>query len=108
VRKAGLSEEKYSVSFQSRLLNDPWLKPYTDHELERLPSKNKKRLVIISPAFVADCLETIEELGMEGREEYLKAGGEDYRLVPCLNDHPLFVELLHRFVQDFQDGALLV
>ncbi len=108
VRKLGLPEEKYSVSFQSRLLNDPWLQPYTDQELERLPSRNKKRLVIISPAFVSDCLETIEELGMEGREEFLEAGGKDYRLVPCLNDHPKFIDLLERFVNDYQNDALIV
>ncbi len=101
VEKAEIPQEKYSVSFQSRLGSDPWLQPFTDHVLERLPSENKKRIVVISPAFVADCLETIEELGMEGRDDFLEAGGEDYRLVPCLNDHPRFIDLLERFVQDY-------
>ena len=106
--KAGIPTEKYSVSFQSRLGRDPWLRPYTDYELERLPSQNKKRVVILSPAFVSDCLETIEELGMEGREEFLEAGGKDYRLVPCLNDHPRWIEVLHGFVDHYLEGGLRV
>ncbi len=106
VERAGLSEEDYSISFQSRLGSDPWLKPFTDKVLERLPTQNKKRLVIISPAFVADCLETIEELGMEGREDFLAAGGTDYRLVPCLNEHPKWIDLLERFVADYLDDQL--
>ena len=106
VKKAGIPEDKYSVSFQSRLGSDPWLRPFTDHLLEQLPSQNKKRLVIISPAFVADCLETLEELGMEGHEDFLEAGGKDYRLVPCLNEHPKWIDLLERFVKDYLDGEL--
>lgn len=106
VEKAGLSKDQYSISFQSRLGSDPWLSPFTDKVLERLPSQNKKRLVIISPAFVADCLETIEELGMEGREDFLAAGGTDYRLVPCLNEHPRWIDLLERFVTDYLDDKL--
>ncbi len=108
VKKAKIPDGKWSVSFQSRLGSDPWLTPFTDQQLERFPSKNIKRLVIISPAFVADCLETIEELGMEGKEEFLAAGGKEYRLVPCLNDHPQWVDLLQRFVSDYLDGALTV
>lgn len=108
VEKAGIPDDKWSVSFQSRLGNDPWLTPATDSQLERFPSKNIKRLVIISPAFVADCLETLEELGMEGREDFLEAGGKEFRLVPCLNDHPQWADLLARFVTDYRDGALNV
>ena len=106
VARAGIPAEKYSVSFQSRLGRDPWLKPYTDYELERLPSQNKKRVVVLSPAFVSDCLETIEELGMEGREEFLEAGGKDYRLVPCLNDHPRWIEVLQGFVHNYLEDGL--
>lgn len=104
--KLGVPEEKYTVTFQSRLGSDPWLEPFTDQTLEKLPSENKKRVVVISPAFVADCLETIEELGMEGREDFLEAGGKDYRLVPCLNDHPRWIDTLQRFVDDYLDGKL--
>lgn len=106
VAKAKIPKKKYSISFQSRLLNDPWLKPYTDFELEKLPSKNKKKLLIISPAFVSDCLETIEELGLEGREEFLKAGGKEYTLIPCLNDHPRWIDVLEGFVNNYLDGGL--
>ena len=101
-----IPEDKYTVTFQSRLGSDPWLEPFTDKTLERLPSQNKKRIVVFSPAFVADCLETIEELGMEGREEFLEAGGKEFRLVPCLNDSPAWIDVLESFVDDYQDGAL--
>ncbi|TXD39312.1 ferrochelatase [Lujinxingia vulgaris] len=104
--KAGLERDQWSVSFQSRLGRDPWLKPYTDFVLEELPSKGVKSIAVFSPAFVADCLETIEELGMEGKEEFIKAGGKDYDLVPCLNDSTLWIDLLERFVTDYLDGKL--
>jgi ferrochelatase len=88
----------YSVAFQSRLGRDPWLAPHTEDELKRLASSGVKRLCVICPAFVADCLETIEEIGMRGREIFLAAGGRDYRLIPCLNDHPLWIEALHGMI----------
>lgn len=96
-----LSEGQWSVSFQSRLGRDPWLKPYTDFELERLPKEGVKKLLIICPAFVSDCLETIEEIGMRGRDSFLGAGGESYTMIPCLNEHPAWVEVLERMVQSF-------
>ena len=94
VEKLRIPKEKYSVSFQSRLAGTPWLTPYTDFEIERLAKEGKKRIVLISPAFVSDCLETLEELGMEGKEDFLKAGGEKYTLVPCLNEQEDWVETL--------------
>lgn len=97
----GLPKDKWSVSFQSRLGRDPWLKPYTDFELERLPKEGVKKLVVISPAFVADCLETIEEIGMRGRESFLEAGGESYTLIPCLNEHPAWISALENMVKEF-------
>ncbi|WP_222615329.1 ferrochelatase [Persicimonas caeni] len=105
--KAGIPPEKYSLTFQSRLGRDPWLTPYTDKTLERMPSKGIKKLVVMSPAFVSDCLETIEELGMEGREDFLEAGGEEFHLVPCLNDHPKWIDVLEKFVREFEEGALV-
>lgn len=105
--KAGIPPDKYSLTFQSRLGRDPWLTPYTDHTLVEMPSKGIKKLVVLSPAFVSDCLETIEELGMEGREEFLEAGGEEFRLVPCLNDHPKWIDVLEKFVREFKQGALV-
>ena len=94
VEKLDIPSDKYSVSFQSRLGKTPWLTPYTDFEIERLAEEGKKKLVIISPAFVSDCLETLEELGMEGKEEFIKAGGEKYTLVPCLNEREDWVDTL--------------
>lgn len=94
VRRAGLAPEKHSVSFQSRLAGEPWLTPYTDHELQRLAQSGVKRLLVMSPAFVADCLETLEELSVEGRNTFLQAGGESFQQIPCLNDHPAYIEFL--------------
>lgn len=88
----------YSVAFQSRLGKDPWLSPHTEDELLRLASIGVKRLCVICPAFVADCLETLEEIGMRGREVFLGAGGQEYRLIPCLNDHPLWIDALQGMV----------
>ncbi|MBA2661396.1 MAG: ferrochelatase [Bradymonadaceae bacterium] len=102
VAKAGIAADKYSLTFQSRLGRDPWLKPYTDVELERFPAKNIKKLLVISPAFVADCLETIEELGMRGKESFIQAGGTDYHLIPCLNTHPRWVQTVEKFIQRFE------
>jgi protoporphyrin/coproporphyrin ferrochelatase len=100
-----LAAGTWSVSFQSRLGKDPWLKPYTDFELARLPEDGVKRLLIICPAFVSDCLETIEEIGMRGRDTFLAAGGESYTRIPCLNEHPAWIGVLERMVQWFVGAA---
>jgi ferrochelatase len=92
--RAGLDPARYSISFQSRLVGEPWLQPYTDSELRRLPASGKKRLLIITPAFVADCLETLEEIRVTGRNTFLQAGGESFEPIPCLNDHPAYIEFL--------------
>ena len=97
----GVPANKWSVSFQSRLGKDPWLKPFTDFELERLPKEGVKKLLIISPAFVSDCLETIEELGIRGKETFEQAGGEKYTLIPCLNEHPTWIAALEKMVKPF-------
>ena len=99
VKKAGVA--KYSVAFQSRLGREPWLKPYTDHELVRLPGEGIKRLLVICPAFVSDCLETLEEIAMRGRDTYLQAGGREFALIPCLNEHPLWIQTLEKMVSRF-------
>lgn len=105
VREAGVPPQRYSVSFQSRLGRDPWLKPYTDFELPRLASSGAKRVVVMCPAFVSDCLETLEEIGIRGRESFLEAGGKEFTLVPCLNEHPLWVEALEKMVNRFVGGV---
>jgi len=94
VAKAGIPAEKFSVSFQSRLAGEPWLSPFTDHELVRLPKAGVKNLLILCPAFTTDCLETLEEIQGEGRETFLAAGGESFQQIPCLNDHPAFIDFL--------------
>jgi len=106
VERAGIPEEKYEVTFQSRLGPDPWLEPFTADRLEELPSEGVKDVLVITPAFVADCLETIEEIDMEGRGIFLEAGGKNFELVPCLNEDPKWLDLLERFVRDYRDGSL--
>lgn len=94
IEQLGWDKEKTLSTFQSRLGRAEWLKPYTANTLEELPSNGVKKIAVITPAFVADCLETIEEIGMEGKEEFLHAGGEQYDVVPCLNDRDDFAECI--------------
>ena len=101
VAKANVPKEKYSVSFQSRLGRDPWLKPYTDLELAEFPKRGIKKILVICPAFVADCLETIEEIGMRGKETFEGAGGKELVQIPCMNEHPLWIETLEKMVRKF-------
>ena len=101
IEKLNIGEDKHSNSFQSRLPNEPWLKPYTDSELERLAKAGKKKLVIVTPAFVTDCLETLEEIAMEGKEEFLEAGGKEYTYVSCLNEDDNWAELISRWTKDY-------
>lgn len=101
VQQAGVPASKFSLAFQSRLGRDPWLTPYTDQELERLAAKGVRKLLVICPAFVSDCLETIEEIGMRGRETFLHAGGTEFQMIPCLNEHPLWVDALATMVARF-------
>ncbi|HVM47367.1 MAG TPA: ferrochelatase, partial [Candidatus Acidoferrum sp.] len=105
VRTAGVPEGKYSVAFQSRLGRTPWLTPYTDYELPRLAQTGVRKLLVICPSFVADCLETIEEIGLRGRESFLSAGGTEFALIPCLNEHPLWLEALENMVVRFAPQA---
>lgn len=100
--RLGIPTEKYSVSFQSRLLNDPWLSPYTDKTIEHMAESGVKSLVVVCPAFVTDCLETLEEIEMEGKHVFMEAGGEQYTMIPCLNDREDWVELQSRWVMNNQ------
>ena len=101
-KSLNLKEGTYSNSFQSRLLKDPWLKPYTDFELEKFPSEGKKKLAVITPAFVSDCLETLEEIAMEGKEEFLKFGGIDYKHIPCMNDNDDWVDVMVSWIDKWK------
>ena len=104
VKKAKIPAEKYSISFQSRLGRDPWLKPYTDFEIPRLVKAGVKRMLVICPAFVSDCLETIEEIGMRAQESFITEGGSEFALIPCLNEHPLWLDALESMVNRFLGG----
>jgi ferrochelatase len=106
VAKANVPKEKYSVSFQSRLGKDPWLKPYTDYELAEFPRRGVNKLLVICPAFVSDCLETIEEIGMRGKETFLGAGGKEFTQIPCLNEHPLWLSALEKMGRKFISGVI--
>jgi ferrochelatase len=98
-RAASIPQEKRSIAFQSRLGREPWLKPYTDHVLVELAGAGVRKLVVICPSFVADCLETLEEIGIRGRESFRAAGGAELTLVPCLNTHPLWIAALANMVK---------
>lgn len=96
---AGIPGSRHSVAFQSRLGVDAWLKPSTEAELTRLAQAGVKKLVVICPAFVSDCLETLEEIAIRGQEIFLAAGGESLSVIPCLNDHPQWLCALESIVR---------
>ncbi|CAM3508211.1 ferrochelatase [Corallococcus sp. ZKHCc1 1396] len=98
-RRLALPEGGYTVSFQSRLGRTPWVKPYTDVVLPELAARGVKRLAVMCPAFVADCLETLEEVGIRAKEQFVEAGGEALTLVPSLNAHPEWVDAVVRLVR---------
>lgn len=102
-RLAKLDPAKWSMSFQSRLAGEPWLTPYTDYEFDSLPKAGKKRLLVITPAFVTDCLETLEEIRVEGAKAYQAAGGEWFEHIPCLNDQPVWIDFLEQRVRQWQE-----
>ena len=84
--RLGLSEERFRVTFQSRFGKAEWVRPYTDETVQALAQKGVKRLAVVTPGFVADCLETLEEIGVENRDIFLANGGERFAALPCLND----------------------
>lgn len=102
--RLGIAEEKWEFSFQSRLGKDPWLLPYTAVRLEELPKENVKRLLVVCPAFVSDCLETLEEIAEQGRESFLHNGGESFEMIPCLNVHPLWVGAIAKWIKEYANG----
>jgi protoporphyrin/coproporphyrin ferrochelatase len=97
-KSLGLPKNKYSVSFQSRLGRDPWAKPYTPVEIKRLNDEGYKKVLVFSPAFVADCLETTIEIGEEYHEEFIEMGGEKLDYVPSLNDDPRWADALTEMI----------
>lgn len=99
-QQLGLTKGTFSTSFQSRLGADAWLKPYTAEQLTQFPKQGIKRLVIACPAFVSDCLETLEEIQVEGKEIFLQNGGEEFLVVPCLNNNADWVSALANLITD--------
>lgn len=99
-----LRPEEHSVSFQSRLGRDPWIKPYTDLHLVDLAKRGVKRLAVFCPAFVADCLETLEEVRLRAKETFVEAGGDDLHLVPSLNAHPAWVDAVITLAREARAG----
>ena len=96
--KLKIDKSKYSISFQSRL-GKGWLLPFTDIRLQQLPGEGVKKLLIICPAFVSDCLETLEEIAIRGKDIFMNAGGESFTMIPCLNTNPLWVEAIAGWVK---------
>lgn len=96
-----LNEGAYSTSFQSRLGVDPWLQPYTDQTVARFAKKGVKKMGIVTPAFVSDCLETLEEIGMEAVEDFEEKGGEELHVVPCINTRAEWVNVMSRWVDQW-------
>ena len=94
-----LSEDEYTVFFQSRLGKDPWIQPYAEDEIKRMAAERKKKILIFSPAFTADCLETTLEVGTEFKELFIEEGGEEWQLVERLNSDDLWVKALMQMVQ---------
>lgn len=107
VSRLGIPPGKFGSSFQSRLTRDPWLTPFTDKQLEHLAVSGVKRLAVVTPAFVSDCLETLEEIAMEGEHQFLQAGGEAFRHIPCLNDWGPWVDLMAKWIDRWAESGEL-
>lgn len=98
-KRLGLADGSWSVSFQSRLGRAKWIEPYTEAHLEELAQQGVKKLLVMCPAFVADCIETLEEIGDRGAETFREAGGEELVLIPCLNDDPNWAAALNQLCE---------
>ena len=96
-----LKEGSYSTSFQSRLGRDPWLQPYTDATIDKFAQKGIKNLSVVTPAFVSDCLETLEEIGMEAKESFEENGGEQFNTIPCLNDQDDWAQVVADWINQW-------
>lgn len=97
--KLNLDDDKWGISFQSRI-GPGWLQPFTDKVLEDLPNKNINKIAVVCPAFIADNLETLEEMNIRGKESFIDSGGQDFTFIPCINDNDLFIDFLEEFVSE--------
>jgi ferrochelatase len=98
----GIPREKVMETFQSRISGDKWLDPYTDVEINNLAQSGIKKIAVVTPSFVSDCLETLEEIGMEAHDEFLKNGGEEFLTIPCMNEDELWVDALQTWISEWQ------
>ena len=96
--KEKFNKIEIQTTFQSRFGPQEWLTPYTDKTLESLPSKGIKNLLVICPGFASDCVETLEEINIQGKESFLNNGGENFDLIPCLNDNPDHISLFQTLI----------
>lgn len=101
IEQLGIPETKYTQTFQSRLGIDKWLQPFTDGTVEELAKKGVKKLAVVTPAFVADCIETLEEIEMEAGEIFKKNGGEEFRMIPCLNDRDSWMDVMSSWINQW-------
>jgi ferrochelatase len=106
LKRLDLPRERWTQTYQSRFGRSEWLKPYTDDVLTALAQKGVKRVAVALPGFTADCLETLDEIGNESREVFEGAGGEHLRAIPCLNDHPRWIDAMEQIVRDEGQGWL--
>jgi ferrochelatase len=104
VERLGWKRAEWTQSFQSLFGRAEWLKPYTDHVLQGLAKAGKRKVLVATPGFTADCLETIDEIGYEARELFRHAGGEELHRCPCLNDHPAWIAAMRRLVLEEAQG----
>ncbi len=95
-----LDDDGYTICFQSRLGRTPWIRPYTDQVIEDLAAKGVRKVAVFCPAFTADCLETLEEIGMRAVEDFTRHGGQELELVPSLNDHPVWMDAAARLIRE--------
>jgi ferrochelatase len=99
-QELNLTSQQFTVCFQSRLGRTPWIKPYTDLVMPELLQQGSKNIAVVCPSFVADCLETLEEINIRGREQWRSLGGEEFVFVPCINTHPAWVNALMEIVKN--------
>ena len=101
VELLNIPKDKYSQTFQSRLAGDKWLTPYTDVEVNKMPEKGIKKLAVVTPAFVSDCLETLEEIAMEANHQFKEHGGEEFLAIPCMNDGDEWCGTVANWIKDW-------
>ena len=101
VELLNIPKDKYSQTFQSRLAGDKWLTPYTDVEVNKMPEKGIKKLAVVTPAFVSDCLETLEEIAMEANHQFKENGGEEFLAIPCMNDGDEWCGTVANWIKDW-------